>query len=140
MYQRILTGIVLMGCSVTDLKSRKIYRSAAAAYILLALLGHVIGRTATPIRIAAGLLPGIGCLAVSWLSRQGLGYGDSVLILGCGISLGALPCAEILFFSFLLAGIWAAGLLVLRRAGRGKEIPFAPFLFLGALIGWAGGV
>lgn len=138
MYQRILTGIILFGCSVTDLKCKKIYKSAAAAYILLALLGHTAGRTATLEGIAAGLLPGVFCLVVSWLSRQGLGYGDSVLILGCGISVGLWPCVEILFLSFFLAGVWAAGLLVFQRVGREKEIPFAPFLLLGALIGGMG--
>ena len=138
MYQRILTEVVLLGCSVTDLKCKKIYKAVVAAYILLALLGHAAGRTAMPAGIASGLLPGVFCLVVSWLSRQGLGYGDSVLILGCGISVGLWPCVEILFLSFFLAGVWAAGLLVFHRVGREKEIPFAPFLFLGALIGGMG--
>lgn len=140
MYQRILTGAALLGCSVTDLKCRKVYKPAAAGYLVLAALGHLAGRTATPAQMAFGLLPGIFCLAVSWLSRQGLGYGDSVLALGCGLSLGFWPCMEALFFAFFLSGLWAAILLVLRKAGRKKEFPFVPFLLAGALIQWAGGV
>ena len=140
MYQRILTGVVLLGCSVTDLKYKRICKAAAAAYLALALLGHAVGRTAAAPDLLYGLLPGAACLALSWISRQSLGYGDSVLILGCGLSLGLWPCVEILFLSFFLAGVWSAGLLLFHRAARGKEIPFAPFLFLGVLIEWAGGV
>ena len=140
MYQRLLTGIVLLGCSVTDLKSRRIYKAAAAGYLAFAFLGRVAGGMLFSIDFAFSLLPGLACLALSWVSRQSLGYGDSALILGCGLSLGFWPCVEILLFSFFLAGVWAIGLLLFRRAGRGKEIPFTPFLFLGLVIGWAGGV
>ncbi len=140
MYQRILTGAVLLGCAVTDLKCRKIYKAAAAGYLALAVLGQLARRTATVAQMAFGLLPGIFCLVVSWLSGQGLGYGDSVLVLGCGLSLGFWPCMETLFFAFFLSGLWAVILLVLRKAGRKKEIPFVPFLLAGALIQWAGGV
>lgn len=139
MYQRILTGIILLGCSVTDLKHRRIRKAVVAVYLALVLLGHAMGKTAL-MDLLPGFLPGLFCLVLSWVSREGLGYGDSILILGCGVSLGFWPCMEILFLSFFLAGVWAVVLLLSRRAGRGKEIPFVPFLFLGALIGWAGGV
>ena len=140
MYQNILTGAVLLFCSVTDLKGRRIYKAAAAGYLALALLGHAAGGTLFSIELAFSLLPGFACLALSWVSRESLGYGDSALILGCGLSLGLWSCVEILLFAFFLAGTWAIGLLLFRRAGRGKEIPFTPFLFLGLVIGWAGGV
>lgn len=140
MYQRILTGTVLLGCSVTDLKCRRIYKAVAVGYLALALLGHVLGGMLFPIDLAFSLLPGLACLVLSWVSRQSLGYGDSVLILGCGLSLGLWSCVGILLLAFFLAGVWAIGLLLFRRAGRGKEIPFAPFLLLGLVIGWAGGV
>lgn len=140
MYQCLLTGVILLGCSVTDLKGRKIYKAAAAGYLMFALLGHMMGGTFFSIDLAFSLLPGLVCFVLSWVSRQSLGYGDSALILGCGLSLGLWPCVEMLLFAFFLAGVWAIGLLLFRRARRGKEIPFTPFLFLGLVIGWAGGV
>lgn len=140
MYQRILTGTALLCCSVTDLKSRKIYKTAAAGYLALAVLGHIAGRTATFAQMALSLLPGLFCLVVSWISRQGLGYGDSVLALGCGLSLGLSSGVATLFLAFFLSGLWAMFLLVRRKAERKKEFPFVPFLLAGALIQWIGGI
>ena len=138
MYQYLLTGTVLLICSVTDLKCRRICKAAIGGYIILALLGHTAGRTAIPAKLAAGLLPGIFCFLISWVSRQGLGYGDSALVAGCGLSVGLWPCISVLLTAFLASGLWAAGLLVFRRAGRKKEIPFVPFLLFGLAVFWCG--
>lgn len=134
MYQYLLTGTVLLFCSVTDIKYRRVYKTAVAVYYFLGLLGHLPAAPAVLVQTAAGLLPGACCLVLSWLSREGLGYGDSALILGCGLSLGLWDCLSVLFSAMLLSGIWAAGLLMTRRAGRKKEIPFVPFLFFGLLV------
>ena len=133
MYQYILTGMVLLFCSVTDLRYRRVYKAAAGGYVALSILGHIVGHTATFAELTVGLLPGVFCFLVSWISRQSLGYGDSALVVGCGLSVGLWPCLTILFTAFFLSGLWAAGLLVFRRAGRKKEIPFVPFLLLGAV-------
>ncbi len=138
MYQNVLTGIVLLICSFTDLRYKKIYKAVAGGYLILAILGHTVKPIVSPAEVAAGLLPGLFCLLLSWISREGLGYGDSVLVAGCGLSVGLWPCITILFAAFLLAGLWAAGLLIFRRAGRKKEIPFVPFLLLGTVIYWCG--
>lgn len=140
MYQWLLTGGVLLICSITDLRYRRVYRAAIGGYLLMAFLGHILGHTLVFAELAAGLLPGAFCLLVSCLSRQSLGYGDSALAVVCGISLGIWPCMAVLFTAFFLSGLWAAGLLVLRRAERKRELPFVPFLFLGVLIQWIGGM
>lgn len=138
MYQNILTELTLAVCSVTDIKYRKIYKAAVAGYIALALLGHALGHTASPVQLAAGLLPGIFCFLISGASRQALGYGDSALVLGCGISVGAWQSLSVLVTGLFLSGLWAAGLLVFHKAGKKKEMPFVPFLFLGTVIYWCG--
>ncbi len=140
MYQYLLTGAALLACSVTDLKCRRVYKVVAAGYFLSALLGHLIEGTAMPAGLISGLFPGACCLLVSWLSREGLGYGDSILILCCGISLGVWPCLSALMIALCLSGLIAVLLLLSRRVSRRKEIPLVPFLFLGVVIQWAGGV
>lgn len=137
MYQYALSGAAFLICSITDLKCRKVYKAVAAGYLLLALLGHFIGKTAVA-EIAAGLLPGSVCVLLSWLSRQGLGYGDSILIAICGVSVGFWSCVAIIFTAFFFSGLWAVGLLVFRRAERKKEIPFVPFLLIAVILQWVG--
>lgn len=139
MYQYLLTGAALGICSVTDLRHRTVDRRVVAAYILLAAAGHLASGTEHPVQAAAGLLPGAFCFLLSWATRQGLGYGDSALILACGASLGFWPCVQLAFWAFLLAGLFSLTCFVLRRADRKKEIPFVPFLFLGLILLAAGG-
>ncbi len=152
MYQRIVTGIFFVICSVTDVKRRCIYNRDAFAYFVLAVTGrmavilHLLlndrGAQAAIVcsRIFAGLIPGALCLLVSYLGRQGLGYGDSVLVLICGISLGIRNCMWITFTAFFWAGIWAVILLLIRRAeDQKKAFPFVPFLLLGYMIQGFGG-
>ena len=71
------------------------------------------------------------------LSRGDLGGGDIAL----GLLLGAFlafdtpwDIASALVLGFLAAGVFAMGLLVMRRANRRTRFPFGPFLIAGALV------
>lgn len=152
MYQRIVTGIFFVICSVTDVKRRCIYNRDAFAYFVLAVTGRIAvilhlllndgeAQAAIVCRgIFTGLIPGALCLLISCLGRQALGYGDGVMVLICGISLGFLNCMWITFTAFFWAGIWAVILLLIRRAeDRKKEFPFVPFLLFGYMIQGFGG-
>lgn len=139
MYQYILTGAALGLCSVTDLKWHRVYKGAAAGYLILAIAGHMAGGTASWAEMAAGVIPGLLFLAVSWASRESLGYGDSLLLAVCGVSLGFWPCIWTAFTAFFWAGVWALFLFWFRKQNRRKEFPFVPFLLLGFVIQWTGG-
>lgn len=138
-YQYVLTGAALGICSYTDLRYRKVDVRAAAIYLVLAVLGHVFGQTASLVDLAVGVLPGAVCFVISWVSRQGLGYGDSLLITVMGVSLGVWNGIWSACTAFFWAGIWAFGIYIVRRAGRDRELPFVPFLLLGFVIQWTGG-
>lgn len=153
MYQRIITGIFLTICSATDMKWRYVYNRDVVVYFVLAAAGRLTVLLHTALNdgrmqaaavcgdICAGLILGGVCFFVSWLSRQGLGYGDSMLITVCGVSLGYRSCMEIVFTAFFGAGIWA-GILLLYKHGknRKKAFPFVPFLLLGYVIQGFGGI
>lgn len=138
MYQYVLSAIILLICSYTDIKYRRVSKGIAAIYFTLAVLGHLAAGD-SPGETVLGLIPGGFCFLLSWISRQGLGYGDSVLITGCGVSLGFGPCMLVSFTAFFWAGLWAMGLFVFRKADRKKELPFVPFLLLGVVIQGIGG-
>lgn len=150
MYQSIITGAAFVICTITDIRHRKVYKRTAVLYFLLAAVGQAAGLVFEFIEkgakqagmsvavLAAGLLPGIVCFAVSWFSRQELGYGDSILIMICGFSLGFWPCMWILFTALFWSAIWAL-ILLCRRLERRREFPFVPFLLIGYVIQSAGG-
>ena len=60
-----------------------------------------------------------------------IGMGDIKLLSIMCLNLGGLPVALIFAAAGFLSGIYAAVLLVLKKAGRGSEIPFAPFIAAG---------
>lgn len=141
MYQKVLTFCILMICAYTDIRYRKIYTWSLILYGVLALGGRVFaGMTGgvqmktTGAEAALGLLPGIACIALSWISRQALEYGDSVLITVCGISLGAMDCLQVLFTAFLFSGAYGLVWITVRKRSRKAAMPFVPFLFLGMLV------
>ena len=80
-----------------------------------------------------GLVPGILFLFLSFVTRQGIGYGDSILIL-LGASVGIEAELEILLLAFALSGIWAVALLFRKKGNVQQEFPFVPFLLAGAVL------
>ncbi|GAA4714588.1 prepilin peptidase [Phytohabitans rumicis] len=76
-------------------------------------------------------------LILAVASPAGMGLGDVKAALSVGLvagwfGLGVALAAAVA--GFLLAGLYAAALLVLRKAGRKDHIAHGPFLLLGALI------
>lgn len=144
MYQYILTGAVLGISSFTDWKWRKVCKSVMIGYLILAVAGYAAeyaaGGEAFRTELAKRLVPGIFFLGVSWVSRQSLGYGDSLLLAVCGISVGFQMCIWTAVTAFFWAGIWALILYRFRGKDRRREFPFVPFLFLGFVLQWAGGL
>jgi leader peptidase (prepilin peptidase)/N-methyltransferase len=65
--------------------------------------------------------------------REGMGFGDIKLSFFIGFYLGYYVIVA-LFISFLLGGFVGIILLSLKRKGRFDEIPFGPFLSLGAFL------
>ncbi|MET8470119.1 A24 family peptidase [Streptomyces sp. NPDC006422] len=69
---------------------------------------------------------------------KGMGFGDVKLAVGLGAALGWYGWGVLflgVFAGVLLNGLYALVLVVARRAGRKSEIPFGPFMILGALAG-----
>ena len=139
MYQYVLTLFLLGVCTYTDIRYRKVYGKAIALYSVLALAGNLLRSPVVWTDVVCGAVPGAACMVVSWISRQGLGYGDSILILACGMTLVIRVCISFVVTAFLLAGIWDGILFIFRKADRRREFPFVPFLLMALLMQGTGG-
>lgn len=73
-------------------------------------------------------------LLLAVLARGGMGMGDVKLGAVIGLFLGLFWVPMGLIIAFLLGGVVGVGLLALRRKGRKDQIPFGPYLALGAII------
>ena len=128
--------LALVDLAEHRLPRRFTYPSAAGALLLLAVARLAGDGTGSALHALYGAL-GLG--AVFWLMAFALpfGRGDAALGLTVGAVLGWYgfrTLFEGVFAGFLLAGLYGAGKLAARRAGRRDELPFGPFLLLGALL------
>ncbi|MCU6481526.1 prepilin peptidase [Arthrobacter sp. A2-55] len=66
----------------------------------------------------------------------GMGYGDVKLAFVLGLYLGFVGWSAVLwgtFLAFVLAAVWGLALMALRRGNGKTQIPFGPFMLVGAL-------
>lgn len=138
----LLSGLallsVLLMTSLMDIEFRvipdRVLLFGAAAGLALNLLGA--GRPVVDGLL--GLLLGGGSLfLVGWAAgliarREAMGGGDIKLMGMAGLFLGFRLTAVALFLAVVLGGVWGAALLLSRRGRWGAEMPFGPFLALGA--------
>lgn len=102
--------------------------ASAAAGDWSALLRALLG--------AAALFAFYFVLAVA--VPRGMGFGDVKLAGVLGMYLGWLGWGSLIvggFAAFVLGGLFAMALLLMRRVGRGSGIPFGPWMLAGAGIG-----
>lgn len=126
--QEWITTAVLLICAGTDLCSKKVYRRVVMLYMTLAVAGRLAAGMAGGMSVfVADLLPGAICLLMARATHQGIGYGDAMLILVCGLSVGWSTCIELVLSAFFLVGA-AALVLLIKYRGQKTELPFVPFL------------
>ena len=80
-----------------------------------------------------GAAVGMLLTGVAFLTREAIGYGDGAVTAIAGTMLGLSMIVEILLTALGAAAVVSAVLLILKKAGRKKELPFIPFL---ACAGW----
>lgn len=130
----------LISITVIDLKHMLIPDSLSLPLLWIGLLANAWGLFSDPANAIIAVAAGYG---FSWLlagtvrhamGREGLGYGDFKLIAALGAWLGWRH----LFVAFFLACVMGAGagvaLILARRLGKGRPIPFGPFLAVAGLV------
>lgn len=111
--------------------NRVIYPSAAVALLAVPWgpVGHGVTLQSAYLDALEGFLLGGGVLfAIYLFARGGFGGGDVKLGALLGIMMGFVPVLVALQVSFVVGGMVAAVLLVLRLRRRRDYIPFGPFL------------
>jgi len=83
-----------------------------------------------------GLGVGIFYLTLFLLTKgKGMGFGDVKLSFVLGFLLGFPEGLVGTYFGFVLGGLFAGLLLLLKKRKFGQTIPFGPFMIIGVLVG-----
>ena len=123
-----LSGALLVGAVVQDLRSRQISDAYPLGLLAVALCAGLLGWDPTTWSSrAAGLGVGFGIGAALFYSGA-FGGGDAKLLAGLGAVLGFWPTLSVLFYTAICGGL--LGALALRKGS--KEIAYAPAIAAGA--------
>ena len=136
-------GAVGVALALIDLDTKRlpnalVLPSYPVALGLLLIPAAVHGNWSDYVRAVLGMaaLYGFYFLLVL-VYPAGMGFGDVKLAGVLGIYLGWLGWGELIaggFLAFLIGGIVGVALMVVQRAGRKTQIPFGPFMLLGAFV------
>lgn len=123
--------LYLGSLSIVDIRSRRIPIWILAAGGFLAAGFQIIWGELPGILIISGGAVGLVFLAVSKVTGEDFGYGDSILIGILGIYLGFWNLLSLLVITFLFAAGAAMIVLVRKKFRRKALLPFIPFLGIG---------
>lgn len=126
--------LYLAGLSALDIRKKRLPVWTLAAGGVLAVIFQILWKGLPGILIAAGGVVGIVFLAVSWVTEESFGYGDSILIGILGIYLGFWNLLNLLAVSFTIAAGVAMAVLVKQKFQRKTLLPFVPFLGAGYMV------
>lgn len=137
---QILFGIYLLILAAFDIRSRRIPVWILTTGGIGVMIYRCIRRELPLELYVLGALVGGMFLVISKVTKEGFGYGDSLLILIIGIGVGFWDLISLLVFSFAGSAVVAAVALVIGKFQRKMTLPFVPFLGMGYfLVRIAGG-
>lgn len=103
---------------ITDLRSRKIPNALTFSAVTVGLVYHLAtGGGTMLLQSAGGMLLGLALFMIPYL-MGGMGAGDVKLIAALGAMLGPRAIANICLFTALAGGIYALGVILLRRENK----------------------
>ncbi len=127
---KIIWLIILTLASIEDVRKQRIFIGWPVLAIVIGAFGNLfIDRNL--VDLALGLLVGGIFLATSIISKEKMGLGDGVMILGAALYLST----ERLLGALILAGVGTLGAFALLywRKNRVQSLPFLPFFWGGSV-------
>ncbi len=124
--------IFLAVSAVSDIRTRQISLALTAVAGISGLLCAWGDESCDMKVLFWQLLPGLILMAAAFLSRGRAGMGDALTMLACAGFLRGNEGLTILATASLSAAVWSGILLARGRKGN-VQIPFVPFLLIGAV-------
>ena len=135
----ISIALTLIDLDTHKLPNAIVLPAYAVGLVLLGVASILSQDGEALIRAAIGMAAMfVAYLAMAFAYPGGMGLGDVKLAGVLGLFLGWLGFGPLFvgaFAAFLLGGLFAIGLLLLRRVGRKSGIPFGPWMLVGAWVG-----
>ena len=129
--------MILAIASIGDIRKNEIFLWEILACALLSVAAGVMALYGGDLQLGEAMLslmPGAAMILLSIITREGIGYGDGLIVLAAGPGLGLNDLVLALMTAMVLNGFFCGILLVLKRAKRKTRVAFVPFLAIGTLL------
>lgn len=133
MIEKCIVLAVMAVLSLGDIKTKQVRVAVLIPFGAAALLWRII-QSAEAADLLTGVVPGMICLLLSYVTGESIGRGDGLVLCILGLLCGIKVTMAVFGLALVFAAIWAMFLLIWKRAGRKTELPFLPCLSLGYLI------
>ena len=131
---KIVLLLFLGGAAFVDYRKRELPVIYIGVGFGVGLILRLVIGEPTLLELFLGCLVGAVFLLISGFSREAIGYGDSLMIIATGASLGLIDNVLLMLCALMLAALFSIGLLILKKMKRKDEIPFVPFLLGGYVL------
>ena len=112
--------------TISDLRTKTISVIRVSAFLVLGIVLNIVQYYQSVWSIVGGAIIGLILLGYGFASKGGIGYGDGIIFIVCGVYLGLSENVRLLFFSLIAAAV-AGGIYALtKRKSIRAEIPFMP--------------
>ncbi|WP_331769430.1 A24 family peptidase (plasmid) [Embleya sp. NBC_00888] len=132
-------ALALVDATVHRLPDRLVPVAGVGLIVILAGVAAPRARPGAFVRaLVAGLV--LGAFHPAPALVGGLGMGDVKLVPVVGVALGWAGWSCVLVgacAAFVLSGVYAGAMLVVRRGGRAARVPFGPFMIAAACVALA---
>ena len=124
----IVPGILVLVGSIEDIRKRSLPSiPLILGIIICAFSGFLLSGTDKGELIAGGILGG-AIMLFSIFSGEKLGKADALVFIALGLSLGIWKTLNLMWLSFLAAGLTGLILIVFLHKPKNSTMPFLPFV------------
>lgn len=115
-----------------DVRYKRISLFKLLVFLIIGLIQMVCSYKNGLFFAVMSLIPGILFLIVSIMTKEKLGFGDALCVLGLGMCMGYRFAMFSVELGLLLAFLW--GVIFQIRKQKYEDIPYIPFLLSGMVI------
>lgn len=120
--------LALMTVSISDIRKKEIPVVSLILMSVSLLILRIFVLNTTWEATSGGIVVGVLFFAISRLTREAIGYGDSWVILFLGICLGGVVTIQILFWASFMTSVFSIIKCIRHGWNRKQTLPFLPFL------------
>ncbi len=125
--------IFLIICSVSDIKSKKIYLRWCVFFLGAGILESIFFDNDWKVKIFFGIIPGLLIYAFSIVTKGDIGRGDAFVFMCIGVTIGIIKSMEIFILGLFFTVMFTLPYSIFRHRNLKISVPFIPFSLMAFL-------